>query len=362
MSELSYYEILEVSQNASSDEIKKAYRKMALKYHPDRNQGDKDAEEKFKEVNEAYQILSDKEKRDMYDRYGKDGINGAFGGFDIDLGDIFSTIFGGGFSQKRRSVDNYELDISVGVEISFKDSYFGCEKDIDYKIKIPCPTCEGSGAKDGKMKSCSHCHGKGSFAQGNGFMNFVQTCPYCKGSGKIIEEKCETCKGKGFEEEDANIKITIPAGISDGSRIRASKKGNLSRSGQSGDLYIHVSVQEDKHFVRNDDDIYIEVPVFFTQAILGEEIKVPTMNGEKSLNLRVGTADKEHFIFKNEGFKDLHSERRGRLIVQVKIENPKKLSDEQIKLLKDLQESFDIKSEGEHQEESILGKIKNFFS
>ena len=360
-----YYEILEITREANSDEIKKAYRKLALKYHPDRNQGDKEAEEKFKEINEAYQVLRDENKRRMYDRYGKEGVNNAgFGGFsggfeDINLGDIFESFFGGGgFSGTRRqkSVDPYPLDTETIVTLSFKEAVFGVSKELKYKIKKPCETCDATGSKDKKKESCSHCGGSGKFARRQGFMSYIQTCPHCSGSGEIVKNKCSDCHGQGFVEESIEVKFDIPKGVDTGLKIRLAEKGNISKTGEKGDLYVNIRVKEDKHFVREGDDLYIEVPVFFTQAILGETIEVPTTSGKTELKLKVGTKDKEQFIIENEGVENIRTKQKGRLIVQISVQTPKKLNERQTELLKELQESFE-KDNGE----SFFDKIKSWF-
>ncbi|MBE3605673.1 molecular chaperone DnaJ [Campylobacter sp. RM13119] len=367
--EVSYYEILEISQSANADEIKKAYRKLALKYHPDRNAGDKEAEDKFKLVNEAYQVLSDEKKREIYDRYGKDGLNGSSGfgggfGADFDISDIFSSFFGdfGSSRTRRRNTDKYSVDLEVPIDIKFHEAVFGCEKEISYKIKVPCDECKSTGSKDGKTHTCQYCRGTGRISQNRGFMSLVQECPYCHGSGQTISEKCPSCNGNGFKEESKTIKISIPEGVDSGMRMRVSGKGNISSRGESGDLYVNINVAEDDYFIRHNDDIYVDFPVFFTQAILGESITIPTLRGKTELKLPVGAKDKQQFIFENEGVKNVNSKRVGRLIVQISIQNPQKLTDEQTELLTKLQESFDIKSgTAIHDNDSVFDKIKSWF-
>ncbi|AII15013.1 DnaK system heat shock co-chaperone [Campylobacter iguaniorum] len=363
--EFDYYEILEISRDADGDTIKKAYRKLALKYHPDRNQGDKEAEEKFKKINEAYEVLSNEEKRGIYDRYGKDGLNssGGFGGFeaDFDLGDIFSSFFGGGFNgTKSKRSDKYNLDLEVGIRLEFYEAVFGCEKEIKYKYKTPCKTCNATGAKDGKKATCSHCGGRGKISQRQGFMSFVQACPYCSGTGEQIKEKCKDCYGNGYNEIEANITINIPEGVDDDMRIRVAGKGNVGTK-DAGDLYVRISVKEDENFVRHGDDVYIEIPVFFTQAMLGESIKIPTLRGDTELKLGIGAKDKEQFVFENEGIKNTRTKKNGRLIAQISINTPKKLTDEQKELLEKLQNSFGIKSGESSDGDGIFDKIKSWF-
>ena len=372
--DLEYYEILEISQNADSSEIKKAYRKLALKYHPDRNQGDKEAEEKFKLVNEAYQVLSDPQKRATYDRYGKAGLDSqGFSHFsdmnyeDImgDLGSIFESVFGGGFSsggRRRGRQRKYPLDTEVEVDIAFNEAVFGCTKEVKYSYKEPCSDCNGTGSSDGKKTTCSDCHGKGQIFYRQGFMTYSQTCPTCNGRGTTISNPCSSCNAKGYETKTDSVKIDIPEGIDNGNRIRVSGKGNIDETGERGDLYIQTNVAEDEHFVRHNDDIYIEIPVFFTQVALGESITIPTLRGETTLELPMGAKDKQQFIFKKEGVKNVHTNELGNLIAQIKIKYPKKLSSEQKELLLKLQDSFGIESTPhESNLEGVFDKIKNWF-
>lgn len=364
--EVDYYEILEISRDADSDTIKKAYRKLALKYHPDRNAGDKEAEDKFKLVNEAYQVLSDEKKRSIYDRYGKDGLNGGGGfnsNFDFDdISDIFSSFFGGGSTRRKRSNEKYPLDFEISLTIEFNEAIFGCEKEIEYKIKTPCESCNGTGSKDGKTTTCPHCGGRGRIAQTRGFMSYIQDCHHCNGTGEIIKEKCGVCKAKAYKEQSQSLKITIPEGIDSGMRMRVTGKGNKGTSGSSGDLYVSINVKEDEYFVRHNDDIYVEIPVFFTQAALGESISIPTLRGTKTLELPIGAKDKQQFIFENEGVKGVNSQRKGKFIAQISIQTPKKLTEEQIELLNKLQQSFGIKSgESTQNHQSVIDKIKGWF-
>lgn len=374
--EFDYYEILQIEKSADSGTIKKAYRKQALKFHPDRNQGDKEAEEQFKKINEAYEVLSDENKRSIYDRYGKDGLqNQGFSRYsdqnyeDImgDLGSIFESVFGGGFSggfSKQKSQQKYTLDLETSIVLEFNEAIFGCKKEIKYTYKKPCQKCDGTGSKDKKMQSCPTCGGKGQIHTRQGFMTFAQTCPTCKGQGKIVKDPCEKCKGKGYETSDSTITVDIPEGIDNENRIRVANKGNQGEHGQNGDLYVHVRVKEDDHFVRHNDDIYIEVPVFFTQAVLGQSLQIPTLTDKKELKLDVGTKDKQQFIFKGEGVKNVHSRQKGNLIAQVKLKYPKKINEEQEELLLKLQESFGYGS-GKTSEEThfdgVFDKIKKWF-
>lgn len=372
MVELDYYELLEVHKSADQKTIKRAYRKLAMQYHPDRNQGDDEAEEKFKAINEAYEVLSDDEKRSLYDRYGKEGLKqSGYQGFSgaEDIMDIFEDLFGGfgGFGggqrgQRRQPRDAYPLDIELQMEISFKEAVFGTKKEVEYAFKEPCEDCGSTGAKDGDLKQCSQCKGQGQVFMKQGFMTFSQTCPKCHGSGQEAAQKCPSCSGAGYKEEKEKFEVDIPEGIDSNNRLRVAGKGNLSRNGHRGDLYIVFIVQEDEHFVRNGNDIYLEVPVFFTQAALGESITIPSLTGQLTLELPVGAKDKQQFRFSGEGIKDVQSSSKGHLVAQIKIIYPTSLTSEQEELLQKLHESFGYESTPhENVFESAFEKIKSWF-
>ena len=373
MEELSYYEILEVSRNADKSEIKKAYRKMAKKYHPDRNPGDAEAEKMFKLCNEAYQCLSDDNQRSIYDRFGKEGLQGMGGassrassGFD-DLGAIFEEMFsgfGGGRSRRQNPADmeKYPLDMNIEMRISFQEAVFGCEKDITYTYKDACSDCKGTGAKDGKLSTCAQCGGQGQVFMKQGFMTFSQTCPVCHGSGTAATQKCSTCKGDGYKNVKESVTIKVPKGIDTGNRLRVSGKGNIGKRGRRGDLYVTFDVEQDKHFIRHDNDVYIEIPVFFTQAIKGDTLTIPSLTGELELKLDVGTRDKQRFTFRGEGIEDVHGHGKGDLIAVVDIQYPNKLNSEQIELLDKLQESFGVESKPhESVLDAAIEKMKSWF-
>ncbi|WP_320033940.1 molecular chaperone DnaJ [Halarcobacter sp.] len=374
MTELDYYELLEVTKDSDKGTIKKAYRKMAMKYHPDKNPGDTEAEEKFKAVNEAYQVLSDDEKRAIYDRYGKAGLEGHgqgggfSGGFD-DISSIFEEMFGGGgfggfggSSRRERKTYNYNLDIAVEVSVEFNEAVFGTKKEIKYTYKDACPDCKGTGAKDGKLSTCPHCQGQGQIHMRQGFMTFAQTCPHCQGSGQTATDKCNTCNGLGYKEKEDKFEVSIPEGVNDGNRIRVSNRGNIAPNGQRGDLYLQIKVKEDSHFIRHGDDIYLEVPIFFTQVALGAKIKIPGLRGELQLKIPAGTKDKEQFKFEGEGVKSVQGYGKGDLIVQIKITYPKTLNNEQKELLEKLQESFGLESKPhESNFENMFDKVKGWF-
>ncbi|WP_072680220.1 molecular chaperone DnaJ [Arcobacter sp. LA11] len=377
MTEINYYELLEVTKDSDKSTIKKAYRKMAMKYHPDKNPDDHEAEEKFKAVNEAYQVLSDDEKRQIYDRYGKAGLEGhgqgggfSGGGFD-DLGSIFEEMFsgsgfggfGGNSRRRERKSYNYNLDIAIEIEVEFNEAIFGCKKEIKYPHKSACKDCKGTGAKNGKLSTCTHCNGQGQVHMRQGFMTFAQTCPHCEGSGQAASSKCKTCTGSGYKETKEKFEVNIPEGVNNGNRIRVSNKGNTAPDGTRGDLYLQIRVKEDSHFVRHDDDIYIEVPIFFTQVALGASIKIPGLRGELNLKIPAGTKDKEQFKFHGEGVTSVQGYGKGDLIVQIKIKYPKSLNNEQTELLEKLQDSFGVESKPhESNFEGMFEKVKKWFS
>lgn len=365
--EIDYYEILELQKGANKTEIKKAYRRLALKYHPDQNGGDKEAEARFKQINEAYEVLGNDEKKALYDKYGKNGLNGQASGFgDFGFGDfhdIFSNIFGDfGFEQKKASSQKYSADLKLSLNLSFKEAVFGCKKTIDYKYKKACPDCKGSGSKSGKTQICPECKGKGQVSYNQGFLSYVQTCSHCDGTGQIISDSCPSCKGSGFKEIKESYELEVPAGVNNGLVFRVNKRANEMNSGHRGDLYIKILVDDDDRFVRNNDDLYIEIPILFTQAALGSTIKVPTIRGESMINLPMGIRDKQRVRIKGEGVKNIHSGEMGDQVVQVSIRFPKNLSEEQKKLLQQLNESFGFENATEHEQEGLFDKIKSFFS
>ena len=371
METFDYYEILEITRTSDKETIKKAYRKMALKYHPDRNPDDKNAEEQFKRINEAYEVLSDDSKRQIYDKYGKEGLqNSGFSGFsgrdfsDIfgDLGSIFESAFGGSFGfSSQKSKGAYNLDEIIGLELSFKEAVFGCKKEIHNSFKVACGDCKGTGAKDGKLETCKDCGGKGQVYMRQGFMTFAQTCPTCKGAGQKSAEKCPKCKGSAFEMSSESFEVNIPEGIDDGNRIRIGGRGNADKNGKRGDLYIAVSVAEDEVFVRDGENIYMEGPVFFTSIVLGTTLKIPSLRGELELKIPPNTRDKEQFVFDNEGVKDVNSAYRGKFVAQIKITYPPKLNAEQKALVEKLQESFGVESEPyKNLFEECFAKIKQW--
>ena len=357
-----YYEILGVSKDANNDEIKKAYRKLALKYHPDRNQGDKDAEEKFKEINIAYEVLSNEEKRARYDRFGEDGLNsnasgfGGFGGFS-NFSDIFSDIFGGGFEDD----DEIDDDLFITLDLEFKEAVFGCKKKINYSYKSKCPKCDGTGSSSKIFNTCARCGGKGKVGISRGFFQMVSTCDACGGKGKVIKDKCSNCSGTGQISKKNELEVNIPEGVDNGVTLRCNDKGNERENGAFSDLYIKLRVQRDERFIRKGDDIYIDVPILFTQAALGSKIKVPTISGEAEINIPLGLSDKQLVKIAGAGVKNHHTKRTGDQYVQLSIMYPHHINAEQKELLEKLNESFGIKNDDLVQQHGLFDTIKSWF-
>ncbi|PZQ73733.1 MAG: molecular chaperone DnaJ [Variovorax paradoxus] len=373
-----YYEILGVPKNASEDEIKKAYRKLAMKYHPDRNQGDAGAaaEAKFKEAKEAYEMLSDGQKRAAYDQYGHAGVDPnmrggmgpeGFGGFAEAFGDIFGDVFGGGGG--RRGAGGRQVfrggDLSYAMEITLEEAADG----KDAQIRIPswddCGTCHGSGAKPGtKPITCTTCHGAGAVQMRQGFFSVQQTCPQCRGTGKIIPEPCPTCHGQGKIKNNKTLEVKIPAGIDDGMRIRSTGNGEPgTNGGPPGDLYIEIRIQKHDTFERDGDDLHCVVPVSMTTAALGGEIEVPTLKGNAAIDIPDGTQSGKQFRLRGKGIKGVRSSYPGDLYCHVRVETPVKLTEHQRKLLKELDES--LKKGGDKHSPNDKGwfdKAKEFFS
>ncbi len=342
-----YYEVLGISKGASEDEIKKAYRTLAKKYHPDMNPGDKEAEAKFKEVNEAYAVLSDADKRAKYDQYGhaafdpSSGFGGGadFGDFGFDISDIFSSFFGGGTSGTRRRGAVRGDDISVRVNLSFEEAAFGCKKDVSYQKIQKCAECGGSGAAKGTSpKTCPTCKGMGQVRTQQrtpfGVMQSSRPCDACRGTGKIIETPCKKCRGSGYERVTKKLEVTIPAGIDNGQRIVLRGKGSDGEGGgAAGDLIIVVSVRRHDIFERDGSDIYCEVPITFAEATLGAEIDIPTLEGKIKYTIPEGTQTGTVFTLRQKGIQNVNYKTRGNLYVTVTVEVPKNLTSDQKNLL-----------------------------
>ena len=352
-----YYEVLGVSRSASEDEIKKAYRKLAKKYHPDLNPGNAEAEQKFKEVNEAYEVLSDSNKKARYDQFGFAGVDpnygagagggGGFGGFTDfdfgDLGDIFGSFFGGGFggnSRSSRSGPQRGESIRVGVTVSFEEAAFGCEKEVTVDRVDQCPTCKGSGCEPGTTPEvCTQCGGSGQVQQRRqtpmGVFATTTTCPKCGGRGKIIHSPCKDCNGTGQQRKRKTIQVNIPAGIDNGQTISLRGQGNAGRNGgPAGDLLITVTVRPHQLFRREGNDVLCEAPITFTQAVLGGEMEIPTIDGKVKYDIPEGTQTGTTFRLRGKGIPNLNGRGRGDQYVTVYIETPRNLNREQKEALK----------------------------
>ena len=354
-----YYEVLGVQKGASEDEIKKAYRSLAKKYHPDMNPGDKEAEVKFKEVNEAYAVLSDSEKRSKYDRFGHDAFDptsgggyGGFGGFsgaDFDFGDIFSSFFGGG-SGGGRSRANAPVegdDIATRVSVSFEEAAFGCKKEVNFARVENCPDCRGTGAeKEADIEKCPECNGLGRVSVRQqtmlGYMQTQRTCQRCSGRGKIIKSPCKNCNGKGRIKINKKLEVNIPSGIDDRQNIILRGQGSAGlNGGPNGDLIIEVRVRENKIFEREGNNIYCEIPISFTEAALGAEIDIPILGGgTEKYKIPEGTQSGTSFTLRGKGISDINTKRPGDLIITVAIETPKNLNSEQKRLLSEFAASL----------------------
>jgi molecular chaperone DnaJ len=328
-----YYEILGVGRNASSEEIKRAYRKLAVKFHPDKNPDDAHAEEKFKELGEAYDVLMDEEKRAAYDRYGhaafSQGMGGRGGGFH-DPFDIFREVFGGGGSTDREGRQRGS-DLRYDMQITLEEAAFGVEKEIEVRKLDACDKCNGTGAEAGsRAVTCPSCHGRGQVISSRGFFQVSQTCPRCRGVGEIIEKPCRVCGGEGRIEKTSRIKLKVPAGIADGSRLRSSRNGEAGiRGGAQGDLYVVIHVKEHPIFQRDEDNLYCEVPIPFSTAALGGEIPVPTLDGKASLKVPAGTQSGQIFKLRGKGISNVNGRGRGDLVARLLVEVPTRLNAEQ---------------------------------
>ncbi|MBI4444404.1 MAG: molecular chaperone DnaJ [Acidobacteria bacterium] len=370
MGKRDYYEILGLDRNATSTDIKNAYRKMALKYHPDKNAGDKTAEERFKEAAEAYSVLSDPEKKARYDRFGHAGVGSGTGGFDPDifadfsdiLGDFFGfgDVFGGGGRRRRRSQAQRGADLRYDLRISFEEAVFG----VKTKIKIPrqetCDRCKGTRAEPGSgPETCPTCAGHGQVRYQQGFFTISRTCSQCQGTGHVIRNRCNKCQGSGLVTREKVLEVKIPAGVDEGSRLRISGEGESGlNGGQPGDLYVVIYVEPHSIFQRQDNNIYCEVPISFARAALGGEITVPTLNGEEKIKIPEGTQTGTVFRLKGKGIVSLDGGGKGDQLITVTIVTPTRLTPEQRQLFQKLTEISD-----ENQERGTLfGKVKDIFA
>lgn len=360
----SYYEILGVAKDASAEAIKKAYRKQAMKYHPDRNQGDAKAEEKFKEAAEAYEVLSDQQKRRIYDTYGKDGLrNSGYSGpgssEDIfsHINDLFGDLFGFGGGRGARRDPNGPTqgeDLRYDIRISFMEAVHGVSRQVDITKRETCWTCEGSGARPGhKPQTCTTCQGRGQVIRSQGFFQVSTTCPRCHGSGQMITEPCNDCHGEGLVNRSKKVSIRIPAGVDTGSRMRLSGEGEGGRrGGPSGDLYVVIHVDEHEHFQRDGQTIYLGLPISMVRAALGCEADVPTIHGSAKLKIPAGTQSGQRFTLHNEGVPSLRGGGKGDMVVEVQVQTPTNLSKEQKELLRQLDTTLT-----EQEEEGFFARL-----
>ena len=375
MSKRDYYEVLGVERGASDKDIKKAYRRMAMKHHPDRNPGDKAAEESFKELNEAFEVLSDDQKRAAYDQYGHAGVDPSMGGmggaggfaggnFGDIFGDVFGDIFGAGGGRSRSSVQR-GADLRYQLELSLEEAVRGVSKKIRIPTLVSCTSCDGTGAKKGTQPiSCTTCGGIGQVRMQQGFFSVQQTCPDCRGTGKIIKDPCSVCHGEGRVQEYKTLSVKIPPGVDTGDRIRLAGEGEAGvNGGPSGDLYVQVSVADHPIFQRDGKNLYCEVPITFVDAALGGELEVPTLEGRVKLKIPAETQTGKLFRLRGKGVVPVRGGSAGDLMCRVVVETPVKLTERQIELLKELDETF--RKEGvDHQspkKQSFFDGVKKFF-
>jgi molecular chaperone DnaJ len=354
-----YYEILGVERDVDSDTLKKRYRKVAMKYHPDRNPGDSEAEEKFKEASEAYAVLSDVEKRKIYDQYGHEGLNGAgfsgagdFNDIFSDFGDIFQEFFGFGRGRRRRSGAARGSDLRYDLEIEFEEAVFGADKELELLKNEKCERCSGTGSEPGTSPEvCPGCGGSGQYTESQGFFTVRSACPYCKGKGSIIKDPCRECRGRGIVQKKRKVSLKIPKGVDNGSKLRLSGEGEAGTGGgPNGDLYIFIRVKSHKHFERRGSDLICYVDITFIQAALGDKITIPTISGELEIEIPRGTQFGDKIRLRNEGVPSLRTGQRGDQIVIFHIKTPTGINKKQEKLLKEFNKL---------DENKISNKLKN---
>ena len=370
-----YYEVLGVNKGASDDEIKKAYRQAAKKYHPDLHPGDKEAEEKFKEVNEAYEVLSDKEKKARYDQFGHAGVDPNYGaggagspfGQDIDIGDIFSSFFGG-FGGRRSANPNAPRrgsDIETQLYISFEEAAKGCKKTVQYQAVSTCKDCNGTGAQKGTSpKTCSACGGRGQVTINQrtpfGVVQTSRPCDACRGRGKIIETPCRTCNGRGQVRRKKTVEVNIPAGINDDQVLNVAGHGNSgTNGGPAGDLHVYIGIRPHPIFERRGDDVWCDLPITFTQAALGATVTVPTLDGKASYDIHEGTQPGDVFKLKGKGIQHLGSKGRGDQYVKVVIEVPKNLNSKQKQLIREFDSA--VSEKNYQKRKGFMDKLKDIF-
>jgi len=368
-----YYEVLGVNKDASEEDIKKAYRKLAMKFHPDRNPDSKDGEEKFKEAKEAYEVLCEPDKRRAYDAYGHAGVNpqmggmgageaAGFGGFAEAFGDIFSDIFGG--QGRGRSSVYRGADLRYNLEITLEQAARGTETKIRIPTMDTCETCKGSGAKPGTSpKTCETCHGSGTVRLSQGFFSIQQTCPTCHGSGKMIADPCVSCRGAGRVKKHKTLSVKIPPGVDEGDRIRLSGEGEAGvNGGPPGDLYVVIHLKEHSVFQRDADDLHCEMPISFSQAALGGEIEIPTLDGSAKIKIPPETQTGQVFRLRGKGIKGVRSSYPGDLLCEVVVETPVRLTDRQKELLRELEDINLRDARHNPRAKSFMDRVKEFFA
>lgn len=388
MSDRDYYEILGVDKSASAADIKKAYRRLAMKYHPDRNNGDKEAEAKFKEIGEAYEVLGDEQKRAAYDRFGKAGVNpgaagaGGFGGFGPegfaggfsnmgDLGDIFNEFFGQGMAGGRRQQSGPRvvkgMDLRYDLEITLEQAAKGYTAEIRVPVWETCDVCAGTGSRSKAAPStCPHCHGSGVVYVKQGFFSVQQTCPHCHGTGTTVKDPCPNCDGTGYKKVMKTLEVNIPAGINSGQRVRLQGKGEPGlNGGPAGDLFVQITVKLHKVFYRDGDNLHVDLHVSVVTAALGGDVDVPVLDGHKRIEIPAGTQSGKLLRLREQGIKGLRTGKAGDLYIRVIVDTPVNLTDKQKDLLKQLDETFKDgkgKNSPDHEDEGFMSKMRDFFS
>jgi molecular chaperone DnaJ len=375
MAKKDYYAVLEISREASADDLKKAYRKLAMKYHPDRNPGDKAAEARFKEINEAYDVLKDDQKRAAYDRFGHaafegGGGGGGFGGgFDFSqaggLGDIFDQMFGDFMGARGRGRTRSGADIQARVEVSLEEAFAGAKVQVRVPTRVNCEACSGTGSesKDRGSETCQTCSGAGKVRAQQGFFLIERTCPTCGGTGRVVRNPCRVCHGAGTVQRERTLQVTVPPGVEDGTRIRLAGEGEAGGQGApAGDLYVHISIRPHEIFQRDGASVFCRVPLRMPQAALGGEIEVPVIDGTRAkVKIPAGTQTGEQFRLRGKGFSVLRSAARGDMIIQVVVETPQHLTRRQRELLEEFETESKGHDKGSPEHEGFFAKVKEFF-